>query len=92
MIDPDTGATNLQRASKGRPPLGSDGNSIQLHHVTQQEPGAMVEILESTHQKYKKQLHGLVGSGESFRNNTVLDKQYNNFRSSYWKWRVTQIK
>ncbi|GAA0127531.1 hypothetical protein UT300019_34370 [Clostridium sp. CTA-19] len=85
--DKDSGLTNLQLMKKGRAPIDSDGKSIQLHHLTQQESGAMVEILEGTHQKYTNQLHGLVGEGESFRNNPILEKQYNKFRSKYWRSR-----
>lgn len=90
-FDENTGLTNLERMKKGKPPIGSDGNPIQLHHITQQEAGSMVEILEVTHQEYYSQLHGLVGKGESFRNNPILEKQYNNFRSKYWKWRYKQF-
>ena len=90
-FDENTGLTNLERMKKGKPPIGSDGNPMQLHHLTQQEAGSMVEILEVTHQEYYSQLHGLVGKGESFRNNPILEKQYNNFRSKYWKWRYEQF-
>ena len=90
-FDENTGLTNLERMKIGKPPIGSDGNPIQLHHITQQEAGSMVEILEVTHQQYYSQLHGLVGKGESFRNNPILEKQYNNFRSKYWKWRYKQF-
>ncbi|SDC80503.1 A nuclease of the HNH/ENDO VII superfamily with conserved LHH [Melghirimyces thermohalophilus] len=91
VIDPETGMTNLERAKDGRPPLGQDGKPLQLHHIIQKEAGPMVEIVEMTHRQYKKQLHGLVGKGQSFRNDPVLDKQYNNFRAKYWKWRAEQI-
>ncbi len=90
-FDEATGLTNLERMQAGKPPIGSDGNPIQLHHVIQKEAGPMVEILETTHQQYYSQLHGLVGNGESFRNNEILNKQYNNFRYSYWKWRASKI-
>ena len=90
-FDENTGLTNLERIKKGKPPIGGDGNPIQLHHLTQQEAGSMVEIYEVTHQEYYSQLHGLVGKGESFRNNPILEKQYNNFRSKYWKWRYEQF-
>lgn len=60
-------------------------------YITQQEKGSMVEILEITHQEYYKELHGLVGKGESFRNDPLLEKQYNNFRSKYWRWRYKQL-
>lgn len=32
----------------------------------------------------------IVGNGSSFRNDPVLEKQYNNFRVAYWKWRAQQ--
>ena len=44
-----------------------------------------------THQGYYSQLHGLIEDGASFRNDPILNKQYNNFRCSYWKWRAEQI-
>ena len=43
-------------------------------------------------QEYSKQLHGLSGKGESFRNDKLLEKQYNNFRKAYWKWRAAQYR
>lgn len=29
--------------------------------------------------------------GGSFRNDPVLKRQYDNFRSKYWRWRAKQI-
>ena len=37
---------------------------MELRHLLQQEPGPMVEIPASLHDKYYKTLHGLVGDGE----------------------------
>ncbi len=48
-FDKTTEMTNLERMQAGRPPIGSDGNPIQLHHVLQKEVGPMVEIQETTH-------------------------------------------
>ena len=90
-FDETTGLTNLERMQAGKPPIGTDGNAIQLHHILQKEAGPMVEIREITHQEYYSQLHGLIEDGASFRNNPILNKQYNNFRRSYWKWRAEQI-
>lgn len=89
--DEVTGLTNLERMQAGKPPIGSDGKPIQLHHILQKEAGPMVEIRETTHQEYYSQLHGLIEDGASFRNDPILNKQYNNFRRSYWKWRAEQI-
>lgn len=82
------GQSNIQRMLDGRPPIGNDGKPIQLHHVIQKENGPVVEVREMTHHEYYKPLHGLGGSGMSFRNDPVLKKQFNNFRAAYWKWRA----
>ena len=55
-FDETTGLTNLERMQAGKPPIGSDGNPIQLHHILQKEVGPMVEIREITHQEYYSQL------------------------------------
>jgi len=90
-FDETTGLTNLERMQAGKPPIGTDGNPLELHHVLQQEAGPMAELREITHQQYYSQLHGLVENGASFRNNPLLNKQYNNFRYNYWKWRANLI-
>lgn len=87
---PRSKQTNLQRMQEGKAPIGNDGKPIQLHHVLQKEVGPMAEVREVTHREYKRTLHGLVGSGASFRNDPVLLRQYNNFRSAYWKWRAKE--
>ncbi|MFV0380948.1 MAG: HNH/ENDO VII family nuclease [Breznakia sp.] len=90
-VDETTGLTNLERMQNGKPPISPDGNPVQLHHILQKESGPMVEIQEITHQEYFSQLHGLAEDGASFRNNPILNKQYNNFRNQYWKWRASQF-
>lgn len=90
FYDIKTKKTNLARMLNGDAPIGNDGKPVQLHHILQQESGPMVEIREITHQEYKRTLHGLVSKGNSFRQNSELRKQYNNFRSYYWKWRAQQ--
>ncbi|MBR2067066.1 MAG: HNH/ENDO VII family nuclease [Solobacterium sp.] len=90
--DARSGMTNLERMLEGSPPIGADGKPIILHHVIQKESGPMVEIREVTHKEYHKPLHGLIGKGNSFRNDPLLEKQYNNFRSAYWKWRAKEYK
>ena len=89
-VDKDTGETNLQRMLRGNAPIGRDGRPLELHHILQKEVGPMVEIHEVTHKEYKRILHGLKGSGDSFRNDKDLDSQYRNFKRAYWKWRAEQ--
>lgn len=88
--DNNTGLTNLERMQVGKPPIGNDGQAIQLHHVIQKEAGPTVEIRETTHQEYYRILHGLIKNKQSFRNEPLLNKQYNNFRIAYWKWRAQE--
>ncbi|WP_255299055.1 HNH/ENDO VII family nuclease [Bacillus wiedmannii] len=85
-----SGKSNLQLALEGGVPFTKDNHKIELHHLTQKEPGAMVEIPANKHDEFTKQLHGLVESGESFRNDKELYKQYNNFRNNYWKMRAQE--
>ena len=88
--DSENDETNLEKMLDGRAPIGSDGHPIQLHHVIQKESGPVAEVREMTHQEYYRTLHGLGGTGLSFRNDPMLKKQYNNFRAAYWKWRAQQ--
>ncbi len=85
------GLTNLQLMKNGNAPFAKDGTQINLHHLIQEEPGNMLEIPESWHNKYSDVLHGLKGNGQSFRNDPVLDKQYKSFRRKYWRWRAQQF-
>ncbi|WP_088031881.1 S-layer homology domain-containing protein [Bacillus thuringiensis] len=85
-----SGKSNLQLALDGGVPFTKDNHKIELHHLTQKEPGAMVEIPANKHDEFTKALHGLVESRESFRNDKELYKQYNNFRNNYWKMRAQE--
>lgn len=89
-VDPKSGVSNLEKMRAGRAPIGNDGKPIQLHHILQKEVGPLVEIREITHQEYSKILHGIGSNNDSFRNDTTLNRQFNNFRISYWKWRAAQ--
>jgi hypothetical protein len=51
----------------------------------------MAELTATTHQKFSSQLHGLIESGRSFRNDPVLNKQYNDFRREWWKDRAADF-
>jgi toxin YobL len=59
-----------------------------LHHLTQDEPGDMVEMDGTQHAKFTAFLHGLKKPGNSFRNTPVLLKSYADFQSNYWKERA----
>ncbi|AUS15981.1 ribonuclease YeeF family protein [Bacillus velezensis] len=86
------GKTNLELMKDGKSPYAIDGTQINLHHLIQEESGPLLEIPNSLHTKYSDVIHGLKGNGESFRNDVYLEKQYNNFKTRYWKWRAKQYK
>ncbi|MGM5629404.1 HNH/ENDO VII family nuclease [Apibacter raozihei] len=52
MVDPKTGLTNLELATKGNAPIGVDGKPINLHHSKQQAHGPLFEISQTPHQTY----------------------------------------
>ncbi|MDG4850045.1 T7SS effector LXG polymorphic toxin [Peribacillus frigoritolerans] len=89
-LDPFKKITNLQLMKDGKAPYANDGTKINLHHLIQEEPGAMLELPESLHKKYSKVIHGLKNKGESFRQSPELESQYDAFRRKYWKWRASQ--
>lgn len=84
----DNGATNVDLMKAGYAPFGPDGNQLNLHHVLGEEPGPMVELSATTHQRYHSQLHGLIEDGNGFRNNKPLERAYDKFRRNYWKQRA----
>lgn len=64
------------------------GNKYFALNLLQEEPGALLEIPSDKHKD--KNLHGLKRPGESFRNDEILKKQFNNFKRQYWEWRLNQ--
>ena len=88
LIDPAAvdklGRTNLERMQSGIAPLGPDGRSINLHHLTQRPNGAIAEITATMHQTNSRVLHinpNTVPSG--------IDRgAFDAWRRSYWKTRA----
>lgn len=55
---------NIERMRSGRAPIGHDGKSIELHHLTQKESvkfngtkGSLAEVNSTFHSKYSRRLH-----------------------------------
>jgi A nuclease of the HNH/ENDO VII superfamily with conserved LHH len=101
LFDPKTvdvnGLTNLQRMEKGKPPIGYDGEPVNLHHLTQAEPGSLAEVGGRFHEENTKILHGLAKPGQSFRHSkdgklTEAEKAFNRYKYSYWKQRAEDFK
>jgi hypothetical protein len=86
------GKTNLERASKGKAPLDSNGKPINLHHSKQNARGPLFELSDSAHKKYDRTnaLHPykVDGSGKHpF--NPVNRKAFGKDRKQYWKDRAS---
>lgn len=82
------GANNVDLMSAGYAPFGVDGKQVNLHHVIGAEPGPMVELSGSTHQRLNGPLHGLIEDGRSFRNDPKKAGAYDRFRKKYWQERA----
>ena len=80
---------NLCQMLKGRAPIGNDGKPINLHHISGEEPGAMLEMQQSIHQKISKNLHFFID--KSFRNDKDAADHFENFKKDYWKKRAMDI-
>ena len=79
--------SNITLMKNGNAPFGKDGKRVSLHHLHQEEPGAMCEVRQSLHSRL---LHKQINRGESFRKNKDLNDQYEKFRSDYWIARVEE--
>ena len=88
LIDPnlvdDLGRTNVQRMESGLAPIGPDGRSLQLHHMTQRQTGSIAEVTATMHQQNSRILHinpSSIPSG--------IDRgAFNVWRADYWRWRA----
>ena len=91
LIDPTAvdgrGRTNLQRMKKGLAPLGPDGKSINLHHMTQKQDGAIAEMTQTFHKKNSSVIHINPSSIPSGINRNTFNK----WRSDYWKDRANDF-
>ena len=84
MIDPKLvdarGRTNLQRMQKGLAPIGPDGKSLSLHHMTQMNNSSLAELTATFHQQNSKVIHinpNTIPSG-------IDRKAFDAFRRAYW--------
>jgi A nuclease of the HNH/ENDO VII superfamily with conserved LHH len=93
LFDPyarNNGMSNLDLMRKGRPPIGYDNQPVNLHHLTQNEPGSLAELGGKFHSDYTSILHGMSEPRASFRYTTdgltsESEKAFNRYK--YWYWR-----
>jgi len=72
--------TNIERMASGRAPIGFDGKSVNLHHLTQTQGSSIAEISGTTHQQLYKIIHINTGQLPSGINRAA----FNTWRGEYW--------
>jgi len=77
--------SNIALMLKGQAPFGFDGKKVNLHHLKQQQFGALVVLSATEHNTHSKVLHRYTKTSE------ILDRnsEYSKFRQKWWKSRAT---
>lgn len=81
------GRTNIQRMEQGLAPIGTDGKSVNIHHIDQTNDGPVMEITATEHQQNYSILHINIGQSPSQINRSA----FNNWRRGYWEWRSNNL-
>lgn len=76
--------TNVERMASGRAPIGVDGKSVNLHHMTQSQDGPIAEVTQSFHQGNSAVIHINPNTTQSGINRPVFDK----WKEQYWQQRA----
>jgi filamentous hemagglutinin len=72
----------------GRSPIGTDGKSVNLHHMLQRQDGPIAEATQSFH----KENHGVIHINDNSILSGINRAEFNKWRSDYWKERATGFK
>ncbi|HDK7166203.1 TPA: HNH/ENDO VII family nuclease [Clostridium botulinum] len=73
---------------QGLAPLGKDVKSVNLHHMTQTNDSAIVELTQSFHKANTTTIHinpNTIPSG-------INRNQFNSWKRSYWRNRALDFK
>ncbi len=81
------GRTNIQRMEQGLAPIGTDGKSVNLHHIDQTNSGPVMEITATEHQQNYSILHSNLGQSPS----QINRAEFNIWRKGYWEWRSENL-
>lgn len=76
--------TNVEIMASGRAPIGTDGKSVNLHHMTQNQNGPIAEVTQSFHQENSSVIHIDPNTTPSGINRPVFDK----WKNQYWQQRA----
>ena len=81
------GRTNAQRMKQGLAPIGTDGKSVNIHHIDQTDTGPVMEITATEHQQNYSKLHTNTGQSPS----QINRNEFNKWRKNYWEWRSDNL-
>ncbi|WP_375661016.1 DUF637 domain-containing protein [Bartonella sp. CL71SXKL] len=76
--------TNIERMETGRAPIGYDGESVELHHLSQTHEGPIAEISHESHKKYTSVIHDNPKTHQSL----IEREKFGKWREEYWKERA----
>ncbi len=76
--------TNVERMEAGRAPIGFDGRSVELHHLSQTPEGPIAEMSRESHNKYNSVIHAPSKTHQSL----IERDKFGNWREEYWKERA----
>lgn len=83
----DDGLSNLDRMSKGKPPLDADGRPIELHHVGQKPDSPLAELRFEEHRS--KENNSILHDNS---NDSLIDRsEFQKEKKEYWQARAEQI-
>ena len=64
--------------------IGTDGRSVNIHHIYQTNDGPVMELLATEHQQNYSILHENVGQSPS----QIDRNEFAVWRRNYWSWRA----
>ncbi|WP_375651209.1 HNH/ENDO VII family nuclease, partial [Bartonella sp. OT172YNZD] len=76
--------TNIERMETGRAPIGYDGESVELHHLSQTHESPIAEISHESHKKYTSVIHDNPKTHQSL----IEREKFGKWREEYWKERA----
>lgn len=77
--------TNLERMANGLAPIGSDGRTVNLHHMTQRQDGPIAEVT----QKFHKENHSTIHANTNTIPSGINRNKFESWKKQYWKNRAT---
>jgi hypothetical protein len=88
----DKNRTNVERMEEGLAPIGSDGKSMEIHHLIQSDDGSFAEVSYTFHKENYATIHIYYGKDKKPVDLQVDRDWFDSFRADYWKSRANDFK